>query len=54
VCPGSRVKARIRTASGLMADEAIGHDAMDAQSREEEWETDGGAAVGIFSSALMR
>ncbi|MFF5536977.1 DUF5994 family protein [Streptomyces cinerochromogenes] len=50
----------IRTASGLMADEAISHDATDARSREEEWETDGGAAstagaaIGIFTSALRR
>ncbi|MGW7383821.1 DUF5994 family protein [Streptomyces sp. NPDC054794] len=50
----------IRTASGLMTDEAISDDAAEAQSREEEWETDGGAAsadgaaIGIFSSALRR
>jgi hypothetical protein len=44
----------IRTASGLMADEAISHDAAETQSREEEWETDGGAAIGIFSSAMRR
>lgn len=38
------VPGGIRTASGLMADEAIGHDAAEARSREEEWETDGGAS----------
>ncbi|WP_030816403.1 DUF5994 family protein [Streptomyces sp. NRRL F-2799] len=50
----------LRTASGLMADEAISHDTTDTQSREEEWETDGGAAstagpaIGIFTSAPRR
>ncbi|MEH0550906.1 DUF5994 family protein [Streptomyces sp. B21-101] len=50
----------VRTASGLMADEAISQDATDVQSREEEWETDGGAAstagaaIGIFTSALRK
>ncbi|WP_223190578.1 DUF5994 family protein [Streptomyces sp. TRM68416] len=34
----------IRTASALMADEAVGHDAAEARSQEEEWETDGGAS----------
>lgn len=34
----------IRTAGGLMADEAISQDAAEAHSREEKWETDGGAA----------
>ncbi|MFF9767849.1 DUF5994 family protein [Streptomyces sp. NPDC014636] len=53
------VSRGIRTASGLMADEAISHDATDAQSREEVcreevWETDGGAATGISSSAPRR
>ncbi|MDO0914872.1 DUF5994 family protein [Streptomyces sp. DT2A-34] len=38
------VPGGIRTASGLMADEAIGHDAAEARSREEEWGTDGGAS----------
>lgn len=38
------VPGGIRTASGLMADEAMSHDAAEARSREEEWETDGGAA----------
>jgi uncharacterized protein DUF5994 len=38
------VPGGIRTASGLMADQAITHDAAEARSREEEWETDGGAA----------
>ncbi|WP_369175396.1 DUF5994 family protein [Streptomyces sp. R28] len=33
-----------RTAGDLMADEAIGHDAAETRSQEEEWETDGGAA----------
>ena len=43
-----------------MADETISHDAAEARSREEEWETDGGAAaeagapIGILSSALRR
>ncbi|SED75843.1 DUF5994 family protein [Streptomyces sp. KS_5] len=52
------VPGGIRTASGLMADEAMSHDAAEARSREEEWETDGGAAsaagasIGILSSAL--
>ena len=32
------------TASALMADEAMSHDATKARNREEEWETDGGAA----------
>ncbi|MCX5262551.1 DUF5994 family protein [Streptomyces sp. NBC_00199] len=47
----------IRTAGGLMADEAISQDAAEAHSREEDWETDGGAAsadgaaIGISSSA---
>lgn len=51
---------RIRTASGLMADEAISHDATEARILEEEWETDGGAAsaagaaIGISSSAPRR
>jgi hypothetical protein len=51
------VPGGIRTASGLMAHEAIRHDAAEARSREEEWETDGGAAsaggaaTGILSSA---
>lgn len=50
----------IRTAGGLMADEAISQDAAEAHSREEEWETDGGAAsadgaaIGISSSAPRR
>ncbi|WP_149826432.1 DUF5994 family protein [Streptomyces tailanensis] len=54
------VPGGIRTASGLMADEAIGHDAAEARSREGERETDGGAAsaagaaIGILSSALRR
>lgn len=54
------VPGGIRTASGLMADEAIGHDAAEARSREEERKTDGGAAsaagaaIGILSSALRR
>ncbi|MFF5018639.1 DUF5994 family protein [Streptomyces sp. NPDC001165] len=54
------VSRGIRTASGLMADEAISHDAAEAQSREEEWETDGGAAstagaaIGILSPARRR
>ncbi|GHH84529.1 hypothetical protein GCM10017771_14050 [Streptomyces capitiformicae] len=54
------VPGGIRTASGLMADEAISHDAAETRSREEEWETDGGAAaapgasIGILSSALWR
>jgi hypothetical protein len=49
-----------RTASGLMADEAMSHDAAEARSREEEGETDGGAAsaagavIGTLSSALRR
>jgi hypothetical protein len=38
------VPGGIRTASGLMADEAMSHDEAEARSREEEWETDGGAA----------
>jgi hypothetical protein len=38
------VPGGIRTASGLMADEAISHNAAEARIREEEWETDGGAA----------
>ncbi|WDV51769.1 DUF5994 family protein [Streptomyces coeruleorubidus] len=46
------VPGGIRTASGLMADEATGHDGTEARSREEAWETDGGAAIGILSSAL--
>lgn len=43
-----------------MADETISHDAAEARSREEEWETDdgaasaAGAAIGILSSALRR
>jgi len=48
------VPGGIRTASGLMADEAMSHDAAETRSREEEWETDGGAATGILSSALRR
>ncbi|MFF9221742.1 DUF5994 family protein [Streptomyces viridosporus] len=50
----------IRTASGLMADEAMSHDAAEARSREEERETDGeaasaaGVAIGILSSARRR
>lgn len=54
------VPGGIRTASGLMADEATSHDAAEARSREEEWETDGGAALAagattrISSSALRR
>lgn len=50
----------LRTASGLMADEAIRHDMTDTQGREEEWETDGGAAstagaaTGISTSTLRR
>ncbi|MFF1280720.1 DUF5994 family protein [Streptomyces sp. NPDC058299] len=50
----------VRTASALMADEAVSHDATDTRSREEEWETDGGAAstagaaIGIFNSAPGR
>ncbi|MDO0926555.1 DUF5994 family protein [Streptomyces sp. TG1A-8] len=48
----------IRTAGGLMADEAISHDATGTQIREEEGETDGGAAstagaaTGVLRSAL--
>ncbi|MEU9350162.1 DUF5994 family protein [Streptomyces griseoloalbus] len=48
------------TASGLMADEATSHDAAEARSREEEWETDGGAAsaagaaTGTLTSAPRR
>ncbi|MBX9392932.1 hypothetical protein K4749_04860 [Streptomyces sp. TRM72054] len=38
------VPGGIRTASGLMADEAMSHDAAETRGREEEWETDGGAA----------
>jgi hypothetical protein len=43
-----------------MADEAMGHDAAEARSREEEWETDSGAAaaagavIGTLSSAQRR
>jgi hypothetical protein len=54
------VPGGIRTASGLMAHEAMTHDAADARNREEEWETDSGAAsaadaaVGILSSAVKR
>ncbi|MFJ8079255.1 DUF5994 family protein [Streptomyces sp. NPDC096205] len=48
------VPGGIRTASGLMAHEAMTHDAADARSREDEWETDGGAATGILSSAVKR
>ncbi|WP_217207328.1 DUF5994 family protein [Streptomyces sp. AC550_RSS872] len=54
------VPGGIRTASRLMADEAMSHDAAEARSREEDWETDGGAAwaagasIGILSSALGR
>jgi hypothetical protein len=54
------VPGGIRTASGLMADEAMGHDAAEARSREEEWETDSGAAaaagavIGTLSSAQRR
>ncbi|MFF7965491.1 DUF5994 family protein [Streptomyces sp. NPDC007903] len=50
----------LRTASGLMADEALSHDTADTQGREEEWETDGGAAstagaaIGISTSTLRR
>lgn len=52
------VPGGIRTASGLMADEVMSHDAAEARSREEERETDGGAAsaagaaIGLLSSAL--
>ncbi len=52
------VPGGIRTASGLMADEVMSHDAAEARSREEERETDGGAAsaagaaIGLSSSAL--
>ncbi|MCP3768796.1 MULTISPECIES: DUF5994 family protein [unclassified Streptomyces] len=52
------VPGGIRTASGLMADEVTSHDAAEARSREEERETDGGAAsaagaaIGLSSSAL--
>ncbi len=54
------VPGGIRTASGLMADEVMSHDAAEARSREEERETDGGAAsaagaaIGLLSSALRR
>ncbi|MFI6486759.1 hypothetical protein [Streptomyces sp. NPDC050564] len=54
------VRGGVRTASGLMADEAMTHDAAEARSWEEEWETDGGAAsaagaaIGILSSALRK
>lgn len=34
----------VRTAGALIADEAAIHNAAQTQSREEEWETDGGAA----------
>ncbi|MET8247370.1 DUF5994 family protein [Streptomyces sp. NPDC005202] len=51
------VPGSLRTASDLMAGEAMSHDATEARSREEEWETDGGAAsaagtaIGFLSSA---
>ncbi|MBT2423904.1 hypothetical protein J7F01_30890 [Streptomyces sp. ISL-22] len=54
------VPGGIRTASGLMADEAMSHDAADVRDREEEWETDGGTAsaagatIGFLSSARRR
>jgi hypothetical protein len=48
------VPGGIRTASDLMAQETTTHDAAGAWSREEEWETDGGAATGIPSSAVKR
>ncbi|MDQ0992114.1 DUF5994 family protein [Streptomyces sp. V3I7] len=54
------VPGGIRTASGLMADEAMSHDAAEARNRDEERETDGGAAsaagtsTGTSSSALRR
>lgn len=50
----------IRTASGLMAEEAMSHDPTDARNVEEEWETDGGAtsasgaAFGPLASARRR
>ncbi|WP_330459022.1 DUF5994 family protein [Streptomyces sp. NBC_00820] len=53
------VPGGIRTASGLMADEAMSHDATEARNRDEEWETDGGAAsaagtsIGIPGSTPM-
>ncbi|MFF3911814.1 DUF5994 family protein [Streptomyces sp. NPDC001848] len=50
------VPGSLRTASGLMADEAMRCDAAEIRSREEEWETDGGAAstAGRLSSAPRR
>ncbi|MET7715524.1 DUF5994 family protein [Streptomyces sp. NPDC005407] len=46
--PGS-----FRTAGRLMADEAIARGATDARSREEEWETDGGAGSGGAGSSPL-
>ncbi|UGY94084.1 DUF5994 family protein [Streptomyces gobiensis] len=40
------------TASGLMADEDATHSATDVRSREEEWETDGGAAPSSLRSPI--
>ncbi|WP_175408573.1 DUF5994 family protein [Streptomyces sp. TRM64462] len=40
-----------RTASGLLADEAMSHDATDARNLEEEWETEGGAASAAGSAS---
>ncbi|MFE0332419.1 DUF5994 family protein, partial [Streptomyces sp. NPDC058960] len=46
------VPGSLCTASGLMADEAMSRDAAEVRSREEGWETDGGAAsaAGLLSS----
>ncbi|MDF3140100.1 MULTISPECIES: DUF5994 family protein [unclassified Streptomyces] len=50
------VPGGLRTASALMADEAMSRDAAEVRDREEEWETDGGAAsaAGPVSSAPRR
>ncbi|MEU7054726.1 DUF5994 family protein [Streptomyces sp. NPDC046197] len=50
------VPGSLRTAGGLMADEAMSRDAAEVRSREEEWETDGGPppAAGLLSSAPRR
>ncbi|AOR36751.1 hypothetical protein BFF78_41985 [Streptomyces fodineus] len=50
------VPGSLCTASGLMADEAMSRNAAEVRSREEEWETDGGAAsaAGLLSSSPRR
>ena len=46
----------LRTASAVMADEAMSRDAAEVRSREVEWETGGGAAsaAGLLSSVPRR